>query len=487
MVVSPGFIDMHSHSDVHLLINPLAESKIRQGVTTEVTGNCGSSPAPITKENFELFKRRYGPLAEEIPWDWRTFGEYLDKLQGNGVAVNVAPLQGHGTIRIAVMGYDNRQPTSTEMERMQDLVAEGMKAGAFGLSTGLIYPPSCYAETQELIELCRVVARFGGYYSSHIRGEGRTLIDAVKEAITIGERAGVPVEISHRKAWGRDNWGKVKETLKLIEEAQYRGVDVTCDVYPYTASSTGLGASISPWAHEGGIEKMLERLKDPEIRLRLKREMEAQDQAGWDKVLIAQCEENKDYVGKTIQETAQSRGMDPYDFVFNFLIEEKGSVATVSFAMHPEDVAMVIGHPVSMIGSDGYSLTPYGVLGKGKPHPRSYGTFPRVLAKYVREEGVLSLEESIYKMTGLPARKLGLKDRGIIAEEACGDLVIFDPSEVEDAATFQEPHQYPKGIKYVMVNGQIVVEEGEHTRAKPGKVLRKRATMLKRCLQESIV
>jgi len=330
------------------------------------------------------------------------------------------------------MGFTDRAPTKTELEEMKKRLAQAMEEGASGMSTGLIYPPGCYAKTDELIELSRVVASYGGIYASHIRDEGEKLLESVKEAIEIGEEAGLPVEISHHKARGKANWGKVKESLKMIEDARGRGIDVTCDVYPYIASSTVLSAALPQWAYEGGTEKLVQRLADAETRGRLIREMreESPDRASlveadrWDLIQIAQYKSHPDLEGKTISEIAQTKHMDPFELVFDLLIDD-AAISIVCFLMCEDDVCTVLRHPVSMIGTDGWAVAPHGVLGKGKPHPRSYGSFPRVLGKYVREERILTLENAIRKMTSLPAQKLGLRDRGIIREGMCADITIF--------------------------------------------------------------
>jgi N-acyl-D-amino-acid deacylase len=412
LVVAPGFIDMHAHSDFSLLVNPLAESKVRQGVTTEVIGNCGSSAAPLNDFLKEEIKET-SPVLEEakLKLDWYSMDGYLKRLERNGIALNVVPLVGNGNIRALVMGYDSRRSSRSEVEKMKEVLAETMEEGAVGLSSGLIYPPSCYADTKELIELCKIVAKYGGIYTSHIRGEGETLIDSVKEAIEIGKKAGVPVEISHHKASGKSNWGKVKQTLKMIDEARSIGVDVTCDVYPYLAGSTGLDALLPAHAWEGGIEKLVEKLKNRKIRKRLRREMkEGQSNLsiadGWDTIMIVYCNGHREYEGKTIAEIAEQKRIDPFDFVFDLLIEEKASVAIVLFSMRERDMRAVLRHSVSMIGSDSSAAAPYGVLGKGKPHPRTYGTFPRVLGEYVRRKKLLTLENAIRKMTSFPAQKL---------------------------------------------------------------------------------
>jgi len=482
LVVSPGFIDMHSHSDLTLLINPKAESKIRQGITTEVIGNCGGSAAPLNDLLREETKKTTPLIKEaELELNWSTMAEYLNRLDRQGVAVNVVPLVGHENVRVSTIGFDDRAPTETELKEMKETLAQAMEDGAFGMSTGLIYPPGCYAKTDELIELSKVVTSYGGIYTSHIRGEGEKLLDSVKEAIEIGERTGLPVEISHHKAGGKANWGKVKESLKMMEEARVRGIDVTCDVYPYIAASFGLSAMLPSWAHEGGTEKLLERLRDAETRERLKREMEEETPdhssplraAGWDATQIARCRKHPDFEGKTVAEIVQTKNVDPFEFVFNLLIEENTAVSVVRFAMCEEDVCTVMQHPLSMIGTDASAVAPYGVLGEGKPHPRSYGTFPRVLGKYVREERILTLENAIRKMTSLPAQKLRLRDRGLIRKGMYADITIFDPEKVIDKANYTGPHQYPEGIEYVLVNGKVTIDRGEHTGVLSGKALRK--------------
>ena len=479
LVVAPGFIDMHAHSDFSLLINPLAESKVRQGITTEVIGNCGSSAAPL---NDFLRKqiRETSPVIEEakLKLNWHSVGEYLKKLEKNGIALNAISLVGNGNIRALVMEYDPRRPSKSELEEMKKALAQAIEEGAFGLSSGLIYPPSCYADTKELIELCKVVANYGGIYTSHIRGEGDTLINSVKEAIEIGRKSGAPVEISHHKASGKSNWGKVKRTLKMIDEARSMGVDVTCDVYPYVAGSTGLDAFLPVHAWAGGIEKLVERLKNRETRLQLRREMERSSlfkPDSWDTIMIAYCKGHIEYEGKTIAEIAEHNRIDPFDLVFDLLIEEKAAVQIVIFSMREKDMRTVLKHPASMIGSDSSSTAPYGVLAKGKPHPRTYGTFPRVLSECVRNTKLLTLEEAIRKMTSFPAQKLRLNDRGLIRKGMWADITVFSPEKIVDKATYAKPHQYPVGIKYVIVNGKLVVADGKHTHRLPGKALRLQA------------
>ncbi|MGD8545804.1 MAG: D-aminoacylase [Candidatus Bathyarchaeota archaeon] len=480
-IVCPGFFDMHSHSDFTLLVNSLAESKIRQGVTTEVIGNCGSSAAPLNdllKEDIQGTM----PLLEEADLEltWETLGQYKKILQSKGVALNVAPLVGNSNIRVAVLGFENRQATLDELEEMKKVLAQAMRDGAFGMSTGLIYPPSCYADIDEIVELAKISCSFGGIYASHIRGEGSTLIDAVREAIEIGRRARIPVEISHHKASEQANWGKVKGTLQMLEKAREQGIDITCDVYPYVAGSTGLDALLPPTSYEGGVERLIERLKDQESRKKIKEVMTGENRDNqykawgtpdWSKIKISYCREHPEFEGQSIEEIARRRKLDPFEFVFDLLIETKASARIILFIIREEDMQYVLKHRLSMIGSDSSALATYGILAKGNPHPRAYGTFPRILGKYVRKKKILTFERAIQKMTSFPAQKLKLMNRGLIREEMQADIVILDKKKVIDEATYLDPHKYPKGIEYVLVNGKIVIKHGKHTKTLPGEVL----------------
>jgi len=493
LVVSPGFIDIHSHSDLALLINPRAESKIRQGVTTEVTGNCGSSAAPTNKETLSFLKDEWGLEANEVAWDWSTFGEYLDRLQKQGIALNVASLVGHGTVRTAVMGVDNRSPTRDELEEMKSLVAQSMEDGAFGMSTGLVYLPGCYADTSELIELCKVVARYRGIYTSHTRGERETIVEALKEAIEIGEKAGVSVQVSHNcPKWGGSE--KLMEMFDLYEKARARGVDVTMDNDAHTDLNPELSYVLPQWAQTGGAEKIIERLKNTELRERIKKEIVEDKYPGpgycglvkhgrWDRIFLLNCKKNKDLIGKNFEEIAKVKGAkDPFDAYFDLIIEEKGEASALFNYIDENDIRTVLKFHLMMVSSDGSAYAPYGPLGKIDGYsPCSYGEYPYILERYVREEKIISLQEAIRKMTSFPAQKLGLKDRGLIKEGIWADIVVFDIKRIKDRATSRYPytfplanypHKYPEGIEYVLVNGQVVIEKGEHKGVLPGEVLR---------------
>lgn len=470
LTAAPGFIDIHSHSDFTLPINPRAESKVRQGVTTEVVGQCGGSPAPVDSSSADDMKAAH----PDLPWEWQTFAEFLEYLRRQGLSVNVVPLVGHGTIRRLAVGPDDRAPTAGEMQAMKELVAQALDEGAWGLSKGTIYPPGIYASTAEIIELSRVVARRGGFYFSHIRGEDEALLEAVQEAIEIGEQGGLPVQIAHFKAHCPENWSLLPRALSLVEGARARGLDVTADRYPYTASSTGLSTLLPDWAKDGGRVAVLGRLENPEERQRVMADISARPNQ-WDSIHISYSPDCPEFEGLTVLEIAERQGTDPVEAVLDILREANLRVSIVHFAMSEDNLRTVLRHEAVMIGSDGSALIPEGPLGEGKAHPRNYGTFPRVLGKYVREAGVLSLSEAIHKMTGLPAHRLGLSDRGLLRQGLKGDLVLFDPDTVNDTATYAAPYQYPAGIEYVFVNGEAVVTPDGHTGALPGAILQRGA------------
>jgi N-acyl-D-amino-acid deacylase len=475
-VLAPGFIDMHSHSDWRLWENRRAESKIRQGVTTEVVGNCGFSPAPVAPEFLQELRGFALNIPQGLDFSWRTFGDYLDAFDRGGLALNVAHLVGHGTLRVAAMGFANRAPTAAELSRMQKLMADAMEDGAFGMSTGLIYAPGSYAQTEEIVQIARAAARRRGFYASHMRGEGATLLDAVKEAITVGREADIPVQISHLKAAGRPNWGKVADALALIDAARLEGLDVLCDAYPYTASSTSLRTLLPDWALEGGVDALLARLRDSGGRAAIRdaltttRTESMAMRVGWDNIMLVGMKERREAEGKRLSEVAAARRRDPAETLLDLLVEEGGRGSVILFQMDEGDFRRALAHPAVMVGSDGSSLTPVGAT--TKPHPRSYGTFPRVLGHYARDERTITLPQAVHKMTALPARRLGLRDRGVIRVGARADLVVFDPKHVIDVATYDDPHRYPVGVEQVIVNGRLVIKDGEHTGSMPGRVLR---------------
>jgi len=471
LFVCPGFIDVHSHSDVSFFVNQKADSKITQGVTSEIVGNCGHSAAPIT----ELGKTFYAKGYEEkgIDWNWSTVAEYLKQLEDQGIPLNVGTLIGHGNIRASVMGYDDRNPTLEELESMKKLVEEGMRDGAFGISTGLKYAPGCYAKTDEIVELCKVVQRYGGIYATHIRNQGDFLIESIDEAIEIGRRSGVPIQISHLKSKGRSNWGKARNMLRIISEARVSGVDVTFDQYPYLAGQSNLISRAPSWAREGGPECLLERLKDPKQRKMIEVEIpKSEDWHGPENTIIAGFAPNRSYEGKSLKELGNIRDQTPESVVCNLLLESEGVVPVVSFYGWEKDIRDIMTHHAMMVGSDGSSLAPYGVLGRGKPHPRSYGCFSRFLGRYVLKEGLLNVEEGVRRTTYFPARRFGLLDRGLLRKNMFADLLIIDAEKVVDVATFEDPHKYSKGIEYVLINGKMVIKNGNFTGILAGKTLK---------------
>ncbi len=480
LVLAPGFIDLHTHSDFTLPLYPRADSMVRQGVTTQLVGNCGFSPFPVASERLDMLRSYAAFIDAGLNWDWLGAADFMARLESLPLASNVALQVGHGTVRIAVMGFDNREPSVTELEAMEKLVAQAMEEGVVALSTGLIYVPGCYGQTAEIVALAKVAARYGAFYSSHIRGEGGTLLEAVGEAITVGREAGLPVQLSHHKAMGKANWGRVEESLGMLDQARAAGQDVLADQYPYTAGSTTLAALLPTWALEGGTAGMVSRLRDSESRARIRVEITGDEQAAGsgasqfapETVMISSVPNgpNKGYEGLMLTEIAERRGQHPVDAALDLLVSEAGGVQMISFGMSEEDVRRVMRHPAVAVASDGWTLDP---SSGGKPHPRSYSTYARVLGKYVREEGVLRLEEAVRKMTSLPARRLGRYDLGLVRPGNRADLVIFDPERVIDRATFQEPHQYCEGVLHVVVNGQLVIEAGQGSGAKAGRVLRR--------------
>ena len=479
-LVTPGFIDMHAHSDFSLLSVPSAESKLRQGVTTDVTGMCGFSPAPVPNDP-DLLRGWAAFLGPDLPGPWTSFASWLDRVRAAGLAMNVVPFVGHGALRLGAMGFAQRPPTPEEARHMADLLRASLDEGAFGLSTGLIYPPSNFGDTEELVGLARVLAeRPGRLYCSHVRGEGPTLEAAVGEAIAIGERAGVPVQVSHLKSSGRTNWPRMGAAIRLIDDARARGVPVTADMYPYTAGSTTLASLLPPWAHEGGLEALLRRLADPATRTRILAEgcLGEREWGGpngptaWDAILIASCPAVPEVEGQTLAALAARRRRAAGDLLLDLVLEARGEVAMVHFLMTEANVARVLDHPQVVIGSDNLGLCAGPEAShRGRPHPRQHGCFPRVLGSYVREQGRLGWEAAIRKMTGLSASILGLADRGALRPGAAADLVVVDPRTVADLATYEVPHRYPAGIPWVWVNGAAVVEAGHFIARPVGRVL----------------
>jgi N-acyl-D-amino-acid deacylase len=488
LVVSPGFIDMHSHSDTALPFSNRLESTIRQGITTSVIGSCGFSLAPVNEDRIDIVRKEFdmfSPPGASFEITWRSFDEYLSELEKGGVSSNIIPLVGYGAVRIAGgPGYEDRAPTPAELWKMQNYVKEAIAAGVFGMSTGLIYPPQVYASTEEIIEVAKVVGEHGGLYFSHIRGEGETVVDAVQEVIDIVEGSGcIGGQIAHHKAAGKPNWGASVKTLKLMADADTRGISVTCDQYPYNRGSTSLVSLLPPWVHEGGIEELLKRISIAENQERIKNQIEEEgdwenmvEEAGWEKIFISsvKTEKWKDVEGLSMAEIARARDYpDAFAVLFEILLDESAEVWMTMETMGQEDIERIMKSEFTMIGTDGSGVAPTGVLSHGKPHPRHYGTYPRILGRYVREKGLLKLEEAIYKMTGFPAKRLGLDDRGLLREGYWADIVIFNPDTIIDNATFLDPHQFPTGIHYVIVNGTIVVAEEKQFNEFPGKVLRR--------------
>ena len=475
MIVAPGFVDIHNHSDVPILVSGRAESMVHQGVTTMLTCNCGGSPFPLYGEALEHAKIEY-KKQYNLKVDWSTVGEYEEKLRGQGISINVGLQIGHGTLRGAVIGYENKAPASSEMKEMKQLIADHMKAGCFGMSTGLGYPPGMFAETSEVIELCKTVAKYGGIYTTHAR-PGYTFPQNLEEALEIGEKAGLPVEMAHigSTTGQKHNWGRARAvTLNMIDAARARGVDFTADIYPYTVSGGGLSMYIPQWAHEGGSSKMLDRLVDPNIRKKIKEDDEVKKlllSRGWDQVLLHHLsEKNKIYNGKTLQQVAEIKKADPFDVACDLLIEENGHASFFGLFGLEEDIKTLMKHEAVMIGSDGSALQPTGVLGKGIAHPRNYGTFARIIETYVGG-GVLSLPEAVHKMTGMPAWRLRLSDRGLIKPGAFADVTIFNPFLVKENYTLTAPPTFPEGIPYVIVNGSVTIDNGKHTGAMAGEII----------------
>lgn len=473
-IVSPGFIDIHSHTDYELLMNPRAESKIRQGITTELNGNCGGSAFPH-KKKLSVYEKSIKDTTGMEFLAWTDFAGYRSILEKRGISVNYGTLVGHGTIRQHVIGHTRRKPTLQEMRSMQEHVHRAMRQGAFGLSTGLEYAPDRFAHTEEIIEICRAAAQHGGFYATHMRSEDTQLIEAVAEAIHIAETACLPLQLSHLKVAGKRNYYKLPMVFDLMERAEERGLDITADRYPYTAYATSLSIMFPSWALDGGSSQFVERLKSKEIRVRMKEEAleKAEGNNSWESMMVvsASQQKNKPLIGKDLQTAADEKKQHPYEFVCDLLISEGGHVSIIGFGMSEENTTRILIHPQVMLCTDGVALAPYGKLGGRIPHPRNYGSFPRFLGRYIREEKHLGLPRAIRKMTSQPAQKMGLKKRGVLAKGNYADITVFDPLTIMDTATFIKPRQYSYGIDHVIVNGKVVIAEGDHTGALPGKIL----------------
>jgi dihydroorotase/N-acyl-D-amino-acid deacylase len=480
LLVTPGFIDMLGQSELTILVEPHLPSKIFQGITTEITGE-GNSVAPINDRMVEADRIGYEHL--KITPDWRTLSQYFTRLERQGLGINLATYVGATSVRRIVIGDDDRAPTPQELQQMKQLVADAMRDGAFGLSTALQYAPAPYASTEELIALASEAGRFGGIYATHMRSEQNGIMQALDETIRIGREAHVPVEIWHLKTAGKPNWGKMNDVIAKIEGARASGVDVTANTYAYTAWFNNFSAFVPPWAHDGGEAKLIERMKDPATRARIRKDMTTPTTL-WDNewlaipgpesilICVVQSPALHSLQGKTLAQAATARHQDPIDALLDILIEDKAYTSVAVFGMAEDDVALALAQPWVSIDNDSGGTAPTGILGREHPHPRAYGTFPRILRKYVREEHRLTLQDAIRKFTSLPAQRLGLTDRGVLKQGLWADIVIFDPEQIHDVATFENPNQLSAGVQYLLVNGVPVISGGKATNSLPGKVLR---------------
>lgn len=483
MVVTPGFIDIHTHSDLTLLLDSRGASKVSQGVTTEVVGNCGLSVVDCCGTYKDEIKASSSFLYSHlIDWHWNNYAEYLAEFTNKGISINVGCFIGHGTVRAQVMGYENRKPSETELQRMREVVAEAMQQGALGLSSGLIYNPGVFSERDEIVELAKVAAEYGGIYTTHMRNESDYLLDSIDEALYVAREANIPLQISHLKSTGTRNWGKIKQAIDKIKQARAEGTDVHFDFYPYEASSTNMRYLLPPWVQEGGWELSKAKIQDLELREQMMMEIDQGTSnwlsparnAGWDRVMIASVkyEKNRFAEGMNVEQYALKIGKKPVEAMLDLLVEEDGAIGMVLFVMSEDDIELAAACELAIIASDGLALAKDGVLSQSKPHPRSYGTFPRALNKYWRERAVFSLETAIHKMTALPAQKLKLDKRGVVQTGYYADIVIFHPELIKDMATFTDPHQYSKGIEAVLVNGKIAYRAGQFLNPKNGMIVK---------------
>jgi len=480
LVVAPGFIDMLGQSETYLLIDPRAMSKVMMGVTTEITGE-GESIAPINERQIkeqEDFLKRFN-----LTIDWRTLDQYFKRLEKQGSGVNLGTFVGATQVREYVIGYDDRAPTAPELEQMKKLVADAMRDGALGVSTSLQYVPARFAKTSELVELAKVAHQYGGIYATHQRSEANTIDASLDEVFEIAQKAQIPVEIWHLKTAYKKNWGRMPQILTRIKQARDRGLDVTADIYPYIAGSTSLSACLPPWAQEGGTDKMVTRLRDPQTRERLKKEISA-EQSEWENIYLGSGgpsgvligsvvnRELEPLQGKRISEIAAEQKKDPLDTVFDLIIADRGQTGAIYFMMTEADMRAAMQAPFVSFCTDSGARATDGPMAGSKSHPRGWGSYPRILGRYVRDEKLLTLEAAIHKMTGAPAARVGLRDRGLLREGMFADITVFDPAKVIDQATFESPNQFPIGIEYVLVNGKLSVDKGQRTPALGGRVLR---------------
>ena len=478
LAVAPGFINMLSHSETSWLVDSRSLSELRQGVTTQIFGE--SSMGPLNDEMKQRRRESQGDLKYDI--EWSTLAEYLNYLEKRGISQNVASFIGAPTLREYVIGFEDKPPTPEQLDQMRELVRREMEAGALGITTALIYPPAFFAKTDELIELCKVAAKYKGKYTAHMRSEGAQLIEAVQETIRISREAGLPAEIYHLKASGEANWPKMDQVIKMIEEARRQGVKITADMYTYPAGGTGLDASLPPWVFDGGREAAFKRLQDPATRQKIAEAVRTPTNE-WenlyllsgspDRILLASFRNDqlKPLTGKTLAEVAKMRGKDPVETIMDLLLEDRSRIGTIYFLMSEDNIKKQIRLPWVSFGSDAASIAAEGVFLKSAAHPRTYGNFARLLGKYVRDEKVISLTEAVWRLTSLPATNLGLDHRGLLHKGVFADIVIFDPQTIADRATFENPHQYSVGVRDVFVNGTQVLKNGEHTGAKPGRAL----------------
>ncbi|AMN43235.1 N-acyl-D-amino-acid deacylase family protein [Rhodoplanes sp. Z2-YC6860] len=481
LAVAPGFIDIKTHSDFTLPINPKAESKVRQGVTTEIIGHCGFSVAPCLAGKVELLKDYLSPSAPWTPFRELTFPQYLDTFPAT--SVNAGMLVGHNTLRLMAMGMADRAPTAAELDAMLALLEDGLKAGALGMSSGLFTPPGSYTRPDEMHAFGRLLKKYNAAYFTHLRDESNQVLESVEEAIDVADKCGVHVEIVHFKCSGTDNWGKAETALTMIADARARGLDVDCDAYPYAAGSNPLKNLLPQWVQAGGVEAMIARLKQTETRARIRADIERDGLNNWGRIPSWDCVQISisphlpQFAGRTLLSIANERKQDPVDTLADYLVDDQGATRVLVTSISEDDIEHIVASPAALVGSDGNCVAPYGQVGKGMPHPRFYGTFPRILHHYVRERGALPLELAIHKMTGATARALKLKDRGLLKQGYRADVAIFDPADFRDRATYADPHQFPSGTRTtVLVNGVPVVEDAKHTEALPGRVLRRDAS-----------